>query len=265
VTTALTFPDTWLTEIEDAIANPERFRWAGWDDNLANSNNWGINDYKENRATLVPAFLRLQYETFHSRAISHSITKGEHEAAALMNFYVVLKYKLWRAEFDTRYEYLREVTSGPFSVSQSTIEHFCADADKLIQENIPIRQIVTSYGAAKKATARIAQMDEAVVPEGGKLRLLENVAELGPAEANYHLDDIERKDTVKAGTALYDSQTKTLKLEIVVTHPMPLGYKGDWQDRFRERFYHYISDVSLSVAMFYMERLHVRLDMRTFK
>jgi hypothetical protein len=253
----LTYPDEWLADIEDALAHPEKFRFAGYDELTEPG---GI--AREQRNIVVPAFLAEQFDLFHSRAISHAVTKGQHEAAALLNFYIVLKYRLWRGgEFHTRLEYIEEVTNQPFSVASSTIDHYCSHIDDLLEQKMPLRLIVNALGMAKGATARVAKMGQEVIPNGNREGLLETISDLSPAEAHRFLDDLEQKDVIAGISANYVEDTSRLVLEVLVTHPMPQGAK----DASRDRYYITCLDCPKEVAMWLCEKTHVRATRREFK
>lgn len=257
MTQALTFPDEWLVDIEDALAHPEKFRFAGYDD----SDKGGGNKELKAQFAVVPAFLREQYDQFHTRAISHAVTKGEHEAAALINFYVILKYRLWRAEFDTRWDYLQYVTNQPFAISETKVNHFAADIDKLLERGMEVRVIIESLGMAKGATARLASLPDDKLPGGDINRAGEIISSLSPAEAHRYIDDIEQKDVTAGISGIHDSVNNRFILEVLVTHPMPQGAKDPSKDR------HYITclDCPKEVALWLCEKTHVRKERREFR
>ncbi len=248
----LTYPDGWLEDIEEALAHPERYKFVGIPDGDEEGDQYNV---------VIPSLLQEEYDRFNTRAVGHSISKGEHEAAALMNFYVVLKYKLWRAEHKRRVDYLAEVTNQPFSVAQSTIEHYCGHIEDLLTQGMPTRLILTSLGMAKGATARVAKLPEELLPAGGRQQLLETISNLAPAEAHRHLDDIEQRDVMSGVSGIHDSLNNRLILEVLVTHPMPQGAK----DAFRDRHTVTCLDCPKEVALWMMESCHVKTTRREFR
>lgn len=220
----LIYPADWVKDVEDAILHPEQFKFAGVD---PQDPKWHSlpTAVKKTNSVLIRSVLKEKYDLFHSRATAHSLAKGQHEAAAILNFYVIWLYKLWRAEYDCWQDYLDDVCSAPFSVSASTINHKNEEILKLLNAGAEIRRILIALGNAPTAAGRLADVPLDQLPAGGINQALETVSELSPIEANRHVDDMEMKSSFHCNNATYVSGEGRIYCEFSRTDP---GGKRHW-------------------------------------
>lgn len=244
--TALTLPDDWLVDIEDAIAHPERFKWVGFDNET---------EGEKDKQVVIPSELREKYDTFHSRAIAHSRTKGEHEIACLFNFYIIWRYKLWRAEYTNWGEYVEDMSYMPFGVSVSTINHGVLDIDRFIEAGMTVRNLISSYSVAKGATKRLLETPASEMPGQDINKAAEVLSELGPEQANRTVDDWQKKVSMFPLSATHDSQNNRLYWDIRKTFAEGNWVKKDYM----------IADMERDEAEWFMEKMHIPYSQRTFK
>ena len=221
-----TVPEEWFTEAEDALLHPERFaRFIGIpepDEYRRLSNSAKV---LENR--VVPQLLKDLYDKFHYRAVASSQAKGEQEAMALVNFYVVFKYRLWRAEKYRSWEhYLRAVGNEPFSLAASTIKQAVYAIDEAILRGLTLRNTVIALGRVKMATLELLEVPDDKLPGGDINRAAETISALSPGEARGAVADWEERTTFNALSSVYDVKEERLYIEY-----RRLEFKKDWQRR----------------------------------
>lgn len=244
-------PEDWIAEAEEAIANPELFKFTGWE----NSDEWRTKRATQITQTVISSVLKEKYDLFSTRALAHSKTKGEHEIAAAINFYIIYKYKLWRAECDSWGEYTDYVGSSAFGVSKSTIEHDVLEIEKLLNAGMTFRNIISSMAVAKGATKRLAEVPKELLPGGDINKAAELLSQSSPHEAHKTVDDWELKTKIYANKATFDSTNNRFYFEVKIVKS-----DGDWK-----RKDYMIADVEREEAEWLMVRLQVLVKNREYK
>ena len=246
-------PDEWMAEVEHAILHAEIFRWST--DLPAG---YKPTNFEKKNFTIVNQQLIEKFGIFHDRAVAHSLTKGEHEAAALVNFYVIWKYKLWKAEaehYKTWTGYVQDVSSQPWSVSSSTIEHGVAFIDDALEKGITIRNVIGLLGKTPTAGKALITAPEESVPNKDYNSAAEILTELGPDEAGRAVLDWQGKKAFTGLSAVHDEETQTLYLEVRRTE-----VNGNW-----DKLTHTIEQVDKDEAEWIMRNFKIRAAMRAFK
>lgn len=243
-------PPDWMQEVEEAILHPEQFKWstdlpAGYRPTAFEKQNF----------TIVNAQLIEKFDRFHTRAIAHSVSKGEHEAAALLNFYVIWKYKLWKAEYKTWESYLEDVTREPWSVSASHIEHKVGAIDDFLERGVTIRNVLMLLGKTPTAATHLLNVPQESLPGGDINKGAETLTALGPDEAGRAVNDWLGKPTYTPLSALHVEESQTLYLEI----------RRTGSDGREQRFDYQIEQMDREAADWFMARLKVRTQTRVFK
>lgn len=244
-----TVPADWLQDVRDAIENPAQFKYTGW----PVTEDKRIKSVREN--IVIPAILIEQFDRFHSRGVMHSKTKGEHEAAGLLNFYIVWKFKLFLAEYKSWDEYVRDVTNAPFSISSSSLKQGVSNIDALIQRGTTIDNVISLMGLVPTAARILSDVPNEQIPGGDINSAAEMIIELGSSEAIATVNDWTGKASFTGLNAVHDQVQERLYLEVRRTR-----IDGSWQ-----RLDWMIQNIDVESATWVMERCGIRSAERVFK
>ena len=245
-----TIPPEFLADIENALKHPEQFKYSGW-----NEGDNRIKSVRENTA-VIPAVLREDYDRFHSRAMAHSMSKGQHEAAGLLNFYVIWKYKLWRADsYRSWDEYVRDSTNMPFSISATSLKTGVADIHNFVERGMEFGNIINVMGLTRTAARLLTDVPDEQLPGGDINSAAQMIVELGPGEAIAAVNDWTGKQTYHGLSGIHDKTQERCWLEVKRTR-----IDGAW-----DRLNFMITDIDAEAANWLMERCQIRGDRRVFK
>lgn len=244
-----TVPDEWLRDIKDALENPDQFKYTGW--------GTGDNRIRSNREAnyVIPAELIRHYDRFQTRALAHSKTKGEHEAAGLLNFFIIYKYRLWRAEYKSWDEYVRNMATIPFSIAATTIKTGVLDIDKLLGRGMDVDNVIKVMGLTRTAAKMLATVPDEQLPGKNLNAAAGMIVELGPGEAIAAVNDWTGKATYRGLSAIHDATQERLYIEVKRARIDGSWDKLDWQ----------INMIDADAANWVMERCAIPTDRRVFK
>jgi len=245
-----TVPPDWIADIRSAIEHPEQFKYAGWprpgDPHLAS---------KREFDRIIPAVLIDQYDRFHSRAMIHSKTKGEHEAAGLLNFFIVWKFKLWRAEYENWGDYVRDVTNMPHAISATSLHQGVGTINTFIEKGMTVDHVIGVMGLVPTAGMLLKNVDVSQLPGGDINSAAEMIIELGPGEAIAAVNDWTGKATYTGLSAIHDKSQERLYLEVRRSRVDGAWDRMDWM----------IQSIDAEAANWFMERCGIRGSKRVFK
>ena len=244
-----TVPSEWLEDIRNAIQHPEQFKYAGWGE--------GDNRIKSVREAnaIIPSQLIFHFDRFHSRAIAHAKTKGQHEAASLLNYYIIWKFFLWRAEYESWDEYIRDMVSIPFSFGATKIKMSVIYIDKFVERGMEFDNIIKIMGEQPTAAKMLTDVPDEQLPGGDINSAATMLLPLGPSEAIASVNDWTGKQTYHALSAIHDAAQERLYLEVKRT-----GISGAW-----DRMDWKVDMIDADAAAWFMERCGVRTERRVFK
>lgn len=242
-------PDDWMREVEEAITKPEVFKFA----TAYGIPNWHRPDSAP--AVVVPEILREKYDLFHTRALAHSKTRGEHEIAATLNFYIIYKYRLWAAECTSWDEYTDYIGNSAFGVAKSTVEHDVLKVKELLDSGMALQSLISGWAVAKGATKRLAGLSQDQLPDGDINKAAELLSQGSSREAHQAVNDWLGIPQIHSTTATHDSALNRLYFEIKIVLP-----DGDWK-----RKDYMIADIQKEEADWVMDQLRVKGAYRTYK
>lgn len=243
--------EEWVVDIEDALHKPDIFKFVGFD---VDDDSWQ-RQRGMSKGIVIPAVLKDKYDQFSTRALAHAKTRGEHEIASLFNFYIIYKYKLWRAECDSWSEYTNRIGEMPFGMAKSTLEHGVTDIQRAMLKGLSVREIISSMAVSKGATLRLLELPAEQLPDGDIHKAVELVTNSGPSDAHRTIDDWEQKTKIHALTSQHDSINNRLYFDIRIITP-----DGAWK-----RKDYMIADIELEEAEWFLNRISVPKNKRIFK
>lgn len=245
-----TIPEDWLKDIRDALANPSQFKYTGWPAE-GDPHKKAKREYDK----IIPALLMEQYDRFDSRAKMHSRTKAEHEAAGLLNFFVIWKYSLWKAECESWDEYVRDATNMPYSISASTLKQGVLLINALFDRGMTLDNIIGVMGLTKTAARMLPAVPDEQLPGGDINAAAEIMQELGPSEAIATVTDWTGQRTYHGLSGIHDAAQERLYVEVRRTEASGAYERLDWQ----------VNMIDADAANWFMERLGIAGKNRVFK
>lgn len=207
-------PESWITMVQDRILTP----------------------YTKPEQVVIDKETADMFEQFETRARAHATAKGEHESMLYLNIFAIWNSSLWRAKFDTWEDYCDEWDKEPFGVSKSSIKHKMKDIKSLLAVGVTPDTIVKALGMIPMATRNL--LEEAIgedrktgeayvnrafmerMPHGLSMNeYLEELADLGPVQANLAVDELRGKHLMFVPEIEYDEQTQRLLFKVVYRRP----------------------------------------------
>lgn len=168
------------------------------------------------RQVVIPALLAEEYERFHTKAIAHAITSGEHEAMMYLSFYVIWKKKLYEAKYGTWRDYCAAVAFEPYNLSASTVKHKVIDIDRAMKRRMKIENIILGLGNRPMATRKLLELPQSIVPDEKLDETVEGFASLSSSEAMAAVRVMANEPTVWCKDAVYVPNTGEYMFTVVV-------------------------------------------------
>lgn len=177
------------------------------------------------------------FDSFDGRARAHALARSEHTAMVYLHVYAVWNESLWRVAYDSWEDYCDEWDKAPYGISKSSIKHKMADIKKALSAGVTPATIVKALGNIPMATRNLLEdmvgedkgemyvnrafmerMPEGMTPD----QYLNELAELGPIQANLAIDELRDRLVMFVPEAEYDERTGRLLFRLVSRSP-----KGD--------------------------------------
>ena len=168
------------------------------------------------RQVVIPALLAEEYDKFHTKAIAHAITSGEHEAMMYLSFYVIWKKKLYEAKYGSWGEYCAAVAFEPYNLSASTVKHKVIDIDRAMKRHMKIENIISGLGNRPMAYRKLLELPASVVPDDKLDEKVEGFAHLSSGEAMDAVRELANEPKVWCKDAVYVPNTEEFMFSVVV-------------------------------------------------
>ena len=191
---------------------------------------WGkeIIELLESAQTIISKDTAEAFKLYDSRATACLIAKSESEMMAYLNWYVIWKHQLWKAEHDAWEDYCDGIASQPFGISKSDLKHKIGTIDKGLKRGAEIVALAQALADKPYAVQQMIGTEDANLPEKSVQDTLVRWQGLNAGEAVADFKLASGKPTIVCREAVHDKQNSQILFKLMVRPPDDPTYERDY-------------------------------------
>ena len=178
--------------------------------------------------TVISKDVAEAFQLYDSRATACLIARSQMEMIAYLNWYVIWKYKLWKAGAKSWEDYCDEIAQKPFGPSKSDLKHKIGTIDEGLKRGAEIVQLAQALADKPYATQQLVSTDDANLPETSLQATLVRWQGLNAGEAVADLKLASGKPTIVCREAVHDKQNSQILFKLMVRPPDDPTYERDY-------------------------------------
>ena len=182
----------------------------------------------EGAQTVISKDVVEAFRLYDSRATACLIAKSESEMMAYLNWYVIWKHRLWKAEHDSWEAYCDRISEQPFGISKSDLKHKVSTIDEGLRRGAAIIHLAQALADKPYAVQQLVKTEDANLPEKSIQDTLVRWQGLNAGEAVADLKLASGKPTIVCREAIHDKQNSQILFKLMVRPPDDPTYERDY-------------------------------------